>query len=942
MDKFEILRKAAAQGIVLLRNKNDTLPFTQSDNVAVFGRCQVDYYKSGTGSGGSVHVPFSINFIEGMNNLKKENFAVPSLNEELVKIYSEWLKEHPFDAGQGAWASEPWSQVEMALGEEIVKNASSKSNKAVFIVGRTAGEDQDNKAEPGSFLLTETERKNIELICSYFERVAIIFNTSNIMDLSWIDDPAFKSHITSVLFSWQGGMMGGQGLCDVLCGKENPSGKLPDSIAYKIEDYPSSKNFGHKDFLLYEEDIYVGYRYFTTFAKNKIQFPFGFGLSYTSFELSDESYTFSNSAVSVRAKVTNTGSKNGREVVQVYAECPQGKLGKSSRVLCGFAKTKELAPKESQELQISFPLSRFSSYDDSGVTGFAYSYVLEEGEYNFYAGTDCISCKKVQPADSEPFTVKKTYALETLSQCCAPSQEFTRIRPGKLGSDGLYIEEKESVPLSKVDIAQKIKTNTPAEIPFKKTSITFTDVIADKSRIDEFIGNLSDNELMTLVRGEGMMSRKVTAGIASAFGGLSDELHARNVPAVGCSDGPSGIRMDNGTKAILLPIGTSLASSWDSELVEDVYGVLGNELKENKIDVLLGPGCNIHRNPLNGRNFEYYSEDPLVSGIMAAAACKGLARAGAIGTIKHFALNNQEKNRRNVDSVASERAIREIYLKPFEIAIKEGNARSLMTAYNTVNGFKAASYYDLNTSILRGEWGFTGVVMTDWWATMNDCIKGGKSDGLQFSEMLKARNDLYMVCVNDTADKGGFGDNMEESLKNGNLSKAQLQLCAKDILLFITETFVAKAPLRPLRNEVFVESNITSVPEGANLISGRPAFAKDLVEPVYFNIKKGGEYRIYGSFRKDGGDTLSQSITNVLINGKPLGSFECRSTGGKKSFAVAAFLNLKPGIYKVELEHTKPGIEVMELGFWQDMESPITTGFFEKLEKEMEERDKNK
>ena len=761
------------------------------------------------------------------------------------------------------------------------------------------------------------------------------------MDISWIDDAAFKSHITAVLFSWQGGMMGGQGLADLLCGKENPSGKLPDTIAYKIEDYPSSKNFGHKDFLLYEEDIYVGYRYFTTFAKNKVQFPFGFGLSYTSFELSEESYSFADSKITVRVNVKNTGKRSGREVVQVYAECPQGKLGKAGRVLCAFAKTKELAPSESQKIELSFPLSRFASYDDSGVTGFAYSYVLEEGEYNFYAGTDCFACKKVA-AEGELFSVKKTYALEKLSQCCAPNREFNRIKPGKPCSDGLFIEEKESVPLSKVDIAKRIKESTPKEIPFKKSELTFSDVVKDKSRIDEFIGTLSDTELMTLVRGEGMMSRKVTAGIASAFGGLSDSLHDKNVPAVGCSDGPSGIRMDNGTKAILLPIGTSLASSWDSELVEEVYEVLGNEMKENKIDVLLGPGCNIHRNPLNGRNFEYYSEDPLVSGIMTAAACKGLAKAGAIGTIKHFALNNQEKNRRNVDSVASERAIREIYLKPFEIAIKEGNARSLMTAYNTVNGFKAASYFDLNTSILRGEWGFTGLVMTDWWATMNDCVKGGESDGYQFSQMIKARNDIYMVCVNDTADKGGFGDDHEKSLKNGSLSKAQLQLCAKDILLFITETFAAKAPLRPLRNEVFIESDIKSAPEGAKFIEGRPAFTEDLVSPVYFNIQKGGEYRIYGSYRKDGGDTLSQSITNVLVNGKPLGSFECRSTDGKKSFAVAAFVNLKPGIYKVQLEHTKPGIEVLELGFWQDMESPITTHFFEKFEKEREEQEKNK
>jgi len=653
MDFQELIRETSSQGVVLLRNENETLPFTNSDKISIFGRCQIDYYKSGTGSGGSVHAPFSVNLIDGLENLKKENFSIPEINENLVEFYKEWIKDNPFDTGNGGWACEPWCQKELELSEVTVALASRKSDKAVFVIGRTAGEDQDNKAEKGSFFLTDTEYENIKKLCRYFRSVTIILNVPNIIDLSWVDNADLNGKIKAILYSWQGGMQGGQGLADVLCGKTSPSGKLVDTIAYKLSDYPSSKNFGSATDEIYEEDIFIGYRYFSTFANEKVQYPFGFGLSYTTFDIKTVNYQINelNSKLFIEVKVTNTGNFAGKEVVQVYAKCPQGKLGKSERILCGFAKTKELTPLEAENLKIEIDYYTLASYDDSGLTDYPHSYVLEEGTYSLFVGNSSFTETKIFTSDNKEFELSQTLLIEKLSQNCAPQIEFDRLRP-IIKKDGTYEMFFEKVPVSDENLEEKIRINLPTEI--KETSsnpIKFGDVIKDKSLVDAFITGLTENELCTLVRGEGMMSRKVTTGIASAFGGISESLHEKGIPAVGCSDGPSGIRFDNGKESTLIPIGTLLACTWNPLLIEELYKNLGNEMIDKNIDVLLGPGCNIHRNPLNGRNFEYFSEDPFISGIMAISVCKGLSYSGAIGTLKHLTLNNQETHRRTENSV---------------------------------------------------------------------------------------------------------------------------------------------------------------------------------------------------------------------------------------------------------------------------------------------------
>lgn len=924
----EKIRNAVSEGCVLLKNENSTLPFSGEDSVALFGRCQIDFYKSGTGSGGSVHVPYSVNLAEGFKKLSEEKFPVPQIDLQLEKIYADWVKANPYDNGNGEWASEPWCQKEMVLSDETVKCAAEKNNKAVFVIGRTAGEDQDNKAEPGSYYLTELEKDCLKKICAYFEKVTVLLNVSNIVDLSWIENAEYKNHITAVLFCWHGGMEGGSGTADVLCGKSCPSGKLSDTIAYKIEDYPSSKNFGLENDVFYEEDIFTGYRYFSTFAKDKVQFPFGFGLSYTKFSLKAGTFETDGKNFSVNVTVTNTGNFCGKETVQIYCQCPQGKLGKSSRVLCAFGKTSLLEKGESETLNLKWNVKDFSSYDDCGAAGFESSYVIEEGTYSFFAGTDCLASEKIFLCGNKEFSVEKTYCLEKLSRCLSPEKEITVLTTGQINDDGTYEKCCRKVKPASNCIEQKLSERIFPSSKKPDEKITFAQVVKDKSLAQKFTAQLSECDLKTLVRGEGMMSQKVTAGIASAFGGLSKSLHDYGVVAAGCADGPSGIRLDNGKEASLVPIGTLLACTWNTTLVEDLYSEVGKEMAQKKIDILLGPGCNIHRNPLNGRNFEYFSEDPLLTGKMASAVLKGLHSAGAIGTVKHFALNNQETFRRKENSIATERAVREIYLKPFEIAVKEGNARSIMTSYNAVNGHWSASNFDLNTSILRNEWNYTGVVMSDWWAAMNDVVKGGNSTVKDLASMVKARNDVYMVVENDSAEKNGNDDNLDEALKNGTLTLDELRLCAKDIILFLTETFAAKSPLRPLKNEIKITSELKDVPEKYFYPQERIQINSEK-SSFYVKIENSGFYKFYGYYFKDGGDTLSQSITNILINGESAGSLECRSTDGKIATAIALQLELKQGFYHIQLEPSKPGIEVKEMMIAPENNSPVTAGIFE-------------
>uniref|UniRef100_UPI004055B225 glycoside hydrolase family 3 protein n=1 Tax=Acetatifactor sp. TaxID=1872090 RepID=UPI004055B225 len=768
LEKYaQAARQAAAEGCVLLKNDNETLPLRKGDKVAVFGRCAFHYYKSGLGSGGLVNTRYVVSILDALKACEDI-----SVEESLLHLYEEWSKENPIDEGHG-WGTIPWSQAEMPVIDEVLE-AAKDADVAVVIVGRTAGEDQDNSNEAGSYLLTDIERDMIAKVSKTFARTVVLLNVGNIIDMNWVEE----YNPSAVMYVWQGGQEGGNGVVDVLTGKVNPCGKLTDTIAYSINDYPSTVNFGDKYKNYYTEDIYVGYRYFETFAKDKVQYPFGFGLSYTQFIISSAMKEVTEDMVRITAKVQNTGTVAGKEVVLVYVQAPQGVLGKPSRVLAGFAKTNLLQPGECAELTIECSKANFTSYDDAGVTGHKSCYILEPGVYRIYVGTDvrsAVLCGNWQQEEQ---------VIEVLQEACAPIENFERLKPLEQ-NDGSFLQKTEKVPVRTVNLLERIETLREDAIPYTgDKGYVLGDVFDGKVSLDEFVAQLSDEDLMCIFRGEGMCSPKVTPGTAGAFGGLTERHRKFGIPAMCCADGPSGIRMDCGTKAFSIPNGTALGCSFNLDLVQELFGHMGRELRKNKVDTLLGPGINIHRNPLNGRNFEYISEDPLLTGKMGAVQLLGMHESGVTGTIKHFAANNQEKDRTTVEAAVSERALREIYLKGYEICVKEGNARSIMTSYNPINGIWAAGNFDLCTTILRKEWGYQGIVMTDWWANSN--WDGEVAEKTNRAPMVRAQNDIYMCCASTEEEMSV--DNVKEKLESGDITRYDLQRNSKNILKFIMES----------------------------------------------------------------------------------------------------------------------------------------------------------
>ena len=420
-----------------------------------------------------------------------------------------------------------------------------------------------------------------------------------------------------------------------------------------------------------------------------------------------------------------------------------------------------------------------ASYDDGGVTGHKSSYVLEEGVYTIYAGSDVRSAK-----EAGEFKLDELEVVSKCEEAYAPVDKFKRLtaKSGKTGIEKIY----EDVPLRTLDPNKKRNERLPKALKYTgDKGYKLVDVANKKVSLEKFIAQLSDHDLVTMMRGEGMCSPKVTAGIAGAYGGVTDALSDFGIPVGGCSDGPSGIRMDCGTHAFSLPNGTCLACTFNEDINEELFGWEGLELRKFRIDALLGPGMNIHRSPLNGRNFEYFSEDPFLTGKLVSAQLRGLHKYGVTGVIKHFAGNTQETNRHNVNNVVSERALREIYLKGFEIAVREGNARAVMSTYGPVNGIWTSSSYDLLTTILRGEWGFDGIVMTDWWAMGNDEANAEGSYS-NVAAQVRAQNDLNMV--NSNAEENSNKDNLDDAIEKGLVTRDELARCAENILRFLLKT----------------------------------------------------------------------------------------------------------------------------------------------------------
>ena len=755
----ELLRCAAAEGAVLLHNR--VLPYPQGTRVSVFGRTQLDWFCTGYGSGGDVNAPYCIPLLDGL-----ENCADLQVNETLAREYRDWVGANPAD--HGFWGNWPRSHPEMPLTQEVVRRARSETEQAVVVIGRSSGEDRENALEEGSYYLTETERAMLRAVTGEFDNAVLVLNIGAIMDFSFLDE--FLPRLGAVLILWQGGMESGNAAADLLCGRVCPSGRLPDTIAKKYEDHPSAPCFGDRSANRYEEDIYVGYRWFETFARDKVRFPFGFGLSYTTFRK-----TWEQNGLSWQITVTNTGNYPGKEGVLLFAEKPCGSLGNPSRELVAFAKTKLLQPGEGQVLTLSVDEYSLSSYDDNGLTGHKSCYVLQNGTYRFYLGGDV---RAAVPAGS--YEVAELRVLQQLSEAAAPAESIPIWAAED--RDGNRVPIRRNSGVRTTSLKDRILENLPEAVPQTgNRGWKLKDVKDGKITLDTFVAQLNNTELEAISRGAYIMGSPLgPKGNAGVFGGVTQSLRDKGVPPVTTTDGPSGIRLYDSCS--LIPIGTLLACTFDEELVRKVYAALGGEMKQRGTDVLLAPGMNIHRNPLCGRNFEYFSEDPLLSGKMAAAVVRGVQSAGASACPKHFACNNQEVNRIHNDSIVSERALREIYLKGFEICVKESSPHNLMTSYNKINGVWSHYNFDLVQTILRKEWGYRGNVITDWWMRYAPSPEFPKLTGNAYR--VRSGVDVLMPGARTPVSGKHFPDGtlLKTLGKKEGITLGELQYCAKNVL----------------------------------------------------------------------------------------------------------------------------------------------------------------
>ena len=766
-EHISLSKAAAKEGMVLLKNEESALPFAKGTKLALFGKGTVDYVKGGGGSG-DVTVSYIKNLYDGLTELGDS----VSIYKALVDFYKKDIDT------QYAEGKLPGMTKEPALCDELCKGARAFTDTAVITICRFSGEDWDRKStydkqepkedelfEDGDFYLSHAEKAMVEQVKKYFDKIIVVLNVGGMVDTEWfISDNKIKS----VLLAFQGGMEGGSATAELLFGIGNPSGKLCDTFAKRLEDYPSSYNFHESDsYVDYTEDIYVGYRYFETIpgAAQKVNYPFGYGLSYTAFDWSVISVTENDDTISVDVSITNTGKVAGKEVLQIYANAPQGLLGKAAKSLVAFEKTRLLLPGETQRLVLSFEIASLASYDDLGKVQKS-AYLLEAGDYTFYLGNSVRNVEKIEYT----YTLTDTKIVEQLSAKIVPTSLKERMTSdGSMealpmseanepnASDITYMEGKDYDCL--FPATRALPGRFGWKSPYKEDCKPFLDVAEGKISLDEFLAQLSDEDVAHILGGQ------PNTGVANTFG--MGNMPEYGIPNIMTADGPAGLRIEPkcGVNTTAFPCATLLACTWNRDIVYQVGEAGAKEVKENNISMWLTPAINIHRSPLCGRNFEYYSEDPFLTGILAAEMVKGIQSQHVSASVKHFALNNKETNRKNSDSRVSERAAREIYLKAFEIIVKTANPWCIMSSYNIINGHRASENKELLTDILRGEWGFEGIVTTDWWTY-----------GQQYKE-IKAQNDIKMGC--------GYPEHILEAVKAGVLTRAEMDICAKRILELI-------------------------------------------------------------------------------------------------------------------------------------------------------------
>ncbi len=827
-----ISKQAAKEGMVLLKNAGHVLPLARGAKVALFGKGTVDYVRGGGGSG-DVYSPYVHNILDGFRALKDE----VSVFSESADFYQSYVEKAYEEGGIPGLIPEP------EVPQDMLTRAAAWTDTAIISLSRFSGEGWDRKSDFGGpavepedgfthihladqifghsdFYLTDAENQMIGEVTAHFSKVIVLLNVGGMVDTRWVRD---DDGIQAALITWQGGMAGGDAAAELIMGHGDPSGKLADTFAGTLEDYPSTEGFHESDdYVNYTEDVYVGYRYFETIpgAAEKVVYPFGYGLSYTDFALSKAGgiveKTAEGDVIRLRLAVTNVGKYDGREVVQAYYSAPQGLLGRPAKELGAYQKTRLLKPGESQLLELTIPASEMAGYDDLGKVKKS-AWVLESGNYHFYIGTNVRDTEEPvdEAGDLFCYTLAGPVVVEKCSARLVPSK-----LPQRMLADGSYEKLTTSGPMGvgnsednryeKLSVSGQTSANgsdenlsvsgqSSANGSDEKSDdyqtdenglapMTFedgkecwspevrsvsshllynglpdrpqlSDVAEGKISLDDFIASLSTEDLAWLVSGT------PNTGCANTYGW--GNLQDAGVPNVMTADGPAGVRFEpvTGVRTTAFPCATLLACTWDPEIVTAVGAAGGAEAKENNVFVWLTPAVNIHRSPLCGRNFEYYSEDPYLAGKQAAAMVRGIQSNGVAACVKHFALNDKETNRKNSDSRVSERAAREIYLKQFEIIVKEADPWSMMTSYNLINGQRASENSDLLNGILRDEWGYQGTVTTDWWGY-----------GEQYKECA-AGNDVKMGC--------GFPHRLMEAYQKGAVTREQMETAGKHILTTI-------------------------------------------------------------------------------------------------------------------------------------------------------------
>ncbi len=773
----QLSKEAAKEGMVLLKNEGHLLPLAKGTRIALFGKGTFDYVKGGGGSG-DVTVSSLTNLYDGFQKQKGH----VQIYAPLADFYRAYVKEQ-YESG-----AVPGIMAEPSVPEPLYQGARHFADVAVISICRFSGEGWDRTSrldrnetleaiqdpivkqssalfEEGDFYLSAAERTLVETVKRYFSKIVVVLNVGGILDSGWF---AEEKAISSVLLAWQGGMEGGSAAAELLCGIGNPSGKLSDTFAASLEAYPSSCCFHESErYVNYIEDIFVGYRYFETIpgAKEQVIYPFGFGLSYTSFDWKIVWAGEKEDQIIIRVQIVNTGELEGKEVLQVYGIAPQGVLGKAQKSLLAFAKTRLLKTGEMQVITLTFPVGQMASYDDLGKIQKS-AYVLEKGTYQFFVGT---SVREGSVLDFV-YSVPSDRIVRQLTQKIAPTSLKKRMtadggaeclplsKPNDPDACEIPVLKKESLDGLSPDVRGRAGVNLWTQ-KYKEGIRPLSEAAEGRMTLDQFLAQMTDEEVAHLLGGQ------PNTGVANTFG--FGNMPEYGIPSVMTADGPAGLRIEPkcGVSATAWPCATLLACTWNPQLAEQVGEAGAKEVRENNIAVWLTPAVNIHRSPLCGRNFEYYSEDPFLTGKMASAMVRGIQSQHISAAVKHFALNNKETNRKNSDSRVSERAAREIYLKAFEIIVTESDPWCIMTSYNIINGHRASENRELLQGILRDEWGFSGMVTTDWW-TM----------GKHYKEV-KAGNDVKMAR--------GFSDRLLLAKEKGVLSREEMEQCAKRILELI-------------------------------------------------------------------------------------------------------------------------------------------------------------